>query len=96
LPSISSLVEFKSVLNQTTCISAQYLNNFRKKSKKVEKSYPKIQLQDLDLAKKEEDSMPQQTLKGFKQVLTQAESFLARLREIKIGLNLSVFISTTI
>ena len=39
--------------------------------------------------------MPQQILKGFKQILTQAESFLARLREIKIGLNLSVFISTT-
>ena len=70
LPLISSLVEFKSVLNQITYISAQYLNNFRANSKRLKKSYPKIQLPDLDLAKKEEDSMPQQILKGFKQILT--------------------------
>ena len=31
--------------------------------------------------------MPQQILKGFKQILTQAESFLAHLHKMTIGLN---------
>ena len=60
----------------------------------MEKSHPKTELSNLDLAK-EENSMRRPILIGPKRFFIQAENFLTHLHEMKIVLDLSIIISTT-